>query len=215
MKSTAFPIQKTHQFFVKKIAFYTLILSTFILSGCAQRLSQQSPSQITVIERAQHLAALSNWKIKGKIAFIQKEKRERANIFWQRNDEFQALKLTTYLGINVLNLTTENKIHTLEVDGKTYQSDNLDQLIWQLTGLAFPSDALSKWMKALPYSENDTLINNQLTLLPESLTSFYNGREWQINYKNYKNFNGVAMPTSLTVSQNGLTIKLAINSWVI
>ena len=191
-----------------------LVLLLFV-SSCAQLPKLGTNQYDTSVERNELLSQIQHWQIKGQIAFIQQSKREKASIFWQKESEHQSLNLTTYLGINVLSLETENGIHQLTIDGKDYQTRNLDQLIWQLTGLTFPSDALSFWIKALPYHEDDLIELSADSQLPKTITSFYNNQRWQIQYRKYQSFQGVAMPTDILVKQQGLTIKLAIRQWTI
>ena len=195
-----------------------LLLSLLFLSGCAQ-LSQveQKPSGFYDLhqDRTTLLSNIQQWQIKGQIAFIQPDKRERASIFWQRQEDSQSVNLTTYLGINVLSLSTEQGQHELEVDGKTYHTQQLDRLIWQLTGLTFPSDALPYWIKAIPYSDQDSVELSEEDRLPSSITSHYNNQIWTIHYQAYKDFQGVQLPTAILVKQQGMTIKLAIRQWTI
>ena len=97
-------------------------------------------------ERLNQLAQLKSWTIQGKIAFLQQDKRERASLNWQYQEEplNQRLNLTTYLGINVLHLESKNNWHIVEVDGQEYQSDDLEYLILSLTGLTLPAQALTQ-----------------------------------------------------------------------
>ncbi|NMP33307.1 outer membrane lipoprotein LolB [Thalassotalea sp. M1531] len=194
-----------------KTQLSTLIL--LLLQGCTQLPDSQAPQKVNVTNRAKIVNGMESWQIKGQIAFLQQNKRQKASLNWHKKYNNQTLNLTTYLGINVLNLETTDGIHTLEVDGKTYHSDDLDRLIWQLTGLLFPSQALPYWIKGVPFSPQDQIKLDQNTALPKQLTSYYNNRQWQIQYKNYKQFKGIDLPTSLTVQQDGFTIKLAIRHW--
>ena len=36
---------------------------------------------------------------------------------------------------------------------------------------------------------------------------------WQINYNNYRSFNGIKMATKFTIKQDGLLIKVAVKNW--
>ncbi len=117
----------------------TLLCTLFILYGCAsnKNIEQSQPFEHQSKEaRIEKIRKIQQWKIHGKIAFIQESKRESASIFWQYDqiEEKQNLKLTTYLGINVLSLSTDEVIHVVEIDGQNYQSDDLDYLIYSLTG---------------------------------------------------------------------------------
>ena len=192
-----------------------LILSTF-LSGCAQLGSGGKPQHYDPhLDRTALLSTIDNWQIKGQIAFIQPSKREKASIFWQHDETRQSLNLTTYLGINVMSLESVNGVHQLTIDGKDYQTRNLDQLIWQLTGLTFPSDALTYWIKAIPYSESDEITLSAENQLPARITSYYNNQQWRVQFSRYQEFQGVQLPTSILIKQQGLTIKLAIRQWQI
>ncbi|MCH2056552.1 MAG: lipoprotein insertase outer membrane protein LolB [Thalassotalea sp.] len=220
-----------HSFKHRPLYLFTC-MSILLISGCAQlpETQQEKLSNTNHLARKAQLEQLDNWRIRGKIAFIQrctendcqgkKDKRESVNLNWQMRADNQELKLNTFLGINVLSLESralgsENELHELEVDGETYQSDNLDRLIWQLTGLNFPSEALSYWIKALPYSNQDTMTFSKETQLPVSMKSFYSGQEWLVSFSRYKAINGFALPTMLTIEQNGLLIKLSISKWTI
>jgi len=166
-------------------------------------------------DRTRQLSQLKAWDIQGKIAFIQPGKRERASLNWQYQQEplNQKLNLTSYLGINVLHLASENGQHKVEVDGEEYQSDDLEYLIYSLTGLTLPTEALSYWLKGIPYLKQDKLEYDELTQLPSKLTSRYNGQHWQVKYGKYQIVNQYRLATSFTISQSELTIKILVNKW--
>ena len=146
----------------------------FILSACTTNKAIPPVESLhSHQERAQLLKQLSQWQITGKIAFIQSNKRERANFHWQINEETQQqnLNLTSYLGINVLQLSSSNGHHKVKVDGKTYQGEDLTALIYQLTGFTLPTKALNYWLKGLPYLDSDQITYHPETQLPEYLLS--------------------------------------------
>ena len=201
-----------------------LLLFTALLSGCATKPNTSSINSKELIAGEQRTAALlenKHWQLQGKIAFIQKvanekkDKRESASISWQVNDEqnTQELNLTSYLGINVLHLKSTDDHHLLKVDGKEYRTTDLSHLIYTLTGLTLPTEALSFWLKGLPYQANDKVEFSSTTQLPVSIASRYNNTFWQINYSNYRNFDGVSMATKFTIKKNGLLIKVSVNKW--
>jgi outer membrane lipoprotein LolB len=196
----------------------TLLGLIFLLYGCASHKSieQSQPSlHMTKEARLEKLQRIQQWQIKGKIAFLQKNKRESASLFWQYNQHTaqQTLNLTTYLGINVLTLNTDNGNHRVEIDGESYQSDNLEQLIYSLTGLILPTKALHYWLKGQVYSAADTISYDKKSQLPNKLTSYYQGNTWQISYKKYQLVDDVTLAHQITIKQNDLTIKIVINQW--
>jgi len=197
-----------------------------MLSGCATRPSTPLKDNIQVVtseQRAKQLLKKKKWQLKGKIAFIQqiknnkgiKDKRESASIIWQVNEkkQTQELNLTSYLGINVLHLKSNQNQHLIKVDGKEYRGTNLSQLIYSLTGLTLPTEALSFWLKGLPYKSDDKLQTDDKTQLPKRLSSYYHNALWQINYSNYQRFNGFEMATKFSIKKDDLLIKVAVKNW--
>jgi outer membrane lipoprotein LolB len=198
------------------IILFTLVL----LSSCSttKTISENSLQLIQTIEqRNQQLLTLDKWQIKGKIAFLQAKKRQSASINWQVNENNQNLNLSTFLGISVLKLTSNNGLHTIEVDGEKYKSTDLEALISSLTPLPLPTSALTYWLKGLPYQTSDNIIYNPETQLPKILSSQYDNRLWQIKYANYVNIKNqsknIKLAKKITISQGDLTIKIAINNW--
>lgn len=199
---------------MNKFLFLFLII---FLSGCSSLPTQKSTAPLfsqAMTERIEQIATVNQWQIRGKIAFINGKERSSATLNWRINNAngTQRLNLTSYLGINVLQLRSEKQHHTIEVDGEEYNTHDLDNLIYQLTGLSMPTQALQHWIKAVPYSEYEEVLVDENNL-PTQLSSFYQGKHWQINYSNYKNIDGLQLPTKLTIQQNQLTIKISINQW--
>jgi len=208
-----------------KIKYYPLLF-LLILTGCATQSPVKNSSPFlkqSIISRNQQLSNLINWEISGKIAFIQTDtdKRESAAINWRYQEPTahkamqQRLDLTTILGINVLHLTSQDNYHQIKIDGKSYHGEKLDELIGALTGLALPTQALTAWLKGLPYSKSDSIQYNEITNLPSTLTSQYNDKTWQINYAKYQAVENHQLATKLTIKQNDLTIRIVIKRWSI
>ena len=198
---------------------FLLFTTTTLLSGCSSQPKEVSKQLLNqdITQRNQQLTALIDWQISGKIAFIQDKKRESASIQWhyQESKQKQRLDLTTYLGINVLHLQSNHNIHTIKVDGSEHQGTNLDELIFSLTGLILPTEALTYWLKGLPYQTTDQFTYSKQTQLPTTLTSRYNHDIWQISYDNYQVINKYRLATKFTIRQNNLLIKIAIKQWTL
>lgn len=207
---------------------YLLLSSLFLIvsmliSGCASNVnlsSKNTPQALTSAQRTEQLLKNRKWQLQGKIAYIekitnQKDNRESAAIYWYVNEDkqTQTLNLTSYLGINVLQLESHKNQHEIKVDGKTYHGTNLSQLIYSLTGLILPTKALLFWLKGLPYEKRDVLNIDTKTQLPVSLLSYYNNSLWQINYSEYRIFDNIEMATKFTIKKDDLLIKIAVKKW--
>ena len=206
-----------------KLSFIPLIYLIFFLSGCSLIAPEQKASTTnadvnseiqSIAQRNQQMYQLQQWQLQGKIAFIDTNKRESANIYWQyTNQAEQTLKLTTYLGINVLQIHSKNNLHTIEVSGERYQSNNLPELIFHLTQLNLPTDALNFWIKGLAYLPSDKVEFDPITQLPKTLTSQLNRQSWQILFDHYQTVEDHQLATKLTLTHGSLTIKININQW--
>jgi outer membrane lipoprotein LolB len=200
-----------------KILFQVFFLG-LLLSGCSSQVntSPEANYSLDTEQRNETLAQIKQWKIDGKIAFLQQKNRESANMQWQVDQEknSQSLNMTTYLGINVLTLKQTDDHSSIEVDGEVHHSEDLDLLIWNLTGFPLPTQALHSWIKGLPYSTNDrlTLDDNNL---PRTIVSDYDGLTWQVYYQAYQGVDEHMLPKKITIKQNDLTIKISINHWTL
>jgi len=206
---------------LKAFTIFCLFIMS-ILMGCSTTTPKSDIKEgytSNVIEREKNLALLTSWQVKGKMAFINSEERKSASLYWNKAEKNQQLNLTTYLGINVLKLTSSDELHVIEVDGKSYEGSDLDELIHSLVNIRFPAEALSYWIKAIPYSNNDKLTFNPQTQLPLTLTSQYNGYHWDIKYSSYQtktiNKKVITLPNKIKITSGDLTINIAIKHWTI
>lgn len=198
---------------------FPLALFTLVLSGCTTLPNKESPPLIeqTPEQRIAKLQQLQHWKIAGKIAFIEKTSRNSATLSWQidENQDTQKLNLTSFLGISVLQLDSSANNHTIQVDGKTYRGNNLQALIYSITGLTLPTKALTFWLKGIPYQNTDNISYQEITKLPKTLSSHYNNELWQVSYADYQQINGYILATKFSIKKDDLLIKIAINEWSI
>ena len=196
----------------------TTLFFLLLLSSCSSKPplnTQPFTTNYSLENRIKYLTTIKNWQIKGKIAFLDDNERKSASLFWQNNpiNHTEQLNLTTYLGINVLEVNLNKHIYTVKVDGQSYQDTNIDYILRSLTGYQLPSQALKSWIKAIPFSASDKIIYHKETQLPASMTSSYSDKIWNIYYKGYMNVNNIPLPKQLTIKQNNLTIKIVINQW--
>ncbi len=230
--------------FVKYRAHLFTFLLMLFLTACsntshqsAQVLTTSSSAQQSISQRNQQMLKLNHWRIQGKIAFIankktaksKKKSRQSANLTWLYNKNYvvksfnQKIDLTTFLGINVLHVESQNNQHRIKVDGKTYTGDNLSEMIFRLTGLNLPAKALTYWLKGLSYNHSDQIIYDDNTHLPKRLYGTFSTinqgvlapTTWEVRYQQYRRFSEHQLATKLTILHQNLTIKIAINQWSI
>ena len=200
------------------LPFLTL-LSFFLifLSGCSSLLNnhQQITEHQNITERTKKLEALSDWKIKGKLGMISPKERHSLTLNWlyQGERKRQTLNLTAVLGVQIFNLESVNGMHVINVDGERYQSPDLNVLLSSLTGFTLPTQAMSFWLKGLPYLNSDKITYNIETQLPNTLTSFHDGKKWLLKYGAYQQVGQYQLATTFTIKQEDLTIKINVHQW--
>jgi outer membrane lipoprotein LolB len=206
--------------FMNKLALPLLTLLCFflmLLTGCSSLINnhQQITEHQNITERTKRLEALSDWKIKGKIGIISPKERHSATLNWhyQGDKKRQSLNLTTVLGIQVFTLESINGMHIINVDGERYQSPDLNSLLSSLTGFTLPTQAMSFWLKGLPYLDSDKMTFNDTTQLPKTLTSFHDNKQWQLKYGGYQQIGQYQLATEFTIKQKNLTIKINVHQW--
>lgn len=200
------------------LPFLTLLsFSLIFLSGCSSLINnhQQITEHQNITERTKRLEALSDWKIKGKLGMISPKERHSLTLNWlyQGERKRQTLNLTAVLGVQIFNLESVNGMHVINVDGDSYQSPDLNALLSSLTGFTLPTQAMSFWLKGLPYLNSDKITYNEETQLPNTLTSFHNGKKWTLKYGVYQQVGQYQLATRFTIKQDDLTIKINVHQW--
>jgi outer membrane lipoprotein LolB len=135
------------------------------------------------------------------------------NWLYQGERKRQTLNLTAVLGVQIFNLESVNGMHVINVDGERYQSPDLNALLSSLTGFTLPTQAMSFWLKGLPYLNSDKITYNEETQLPNTLASFHDGKEWTLKYGAYQQVGQYQLASKFTIKQEDLTIKINVHQW--
>lgn len=195
-----------------KLRFFYLLLA-FLFSGCAQLPSNVIAPTSWEIQQSK-LAALTHWAISGKMAIITPKKRSSVNIHWQQVGDDFSINLTTFLGINVLEIKkTAGQTVIIDDQGKRYAGSDSEQLIQQLSGMAIPVEQLQQWIKGAP-SEAEYQLNEQ-----QLLASLKDGDEqrgiWALNYTDYRTLDTTPLPYKINLQRDDIRLKFAIAKWQI
>ncbi|GLS91127.1 outer-membrane lipoprotein LolB [Psychromonas marina] len=196
-----------------KYRFYYLLLP-LLFSGCAQLPKTEVQQNSSWATQQAQLEQLTDWSFSGKLAIITPEERNSVNIHWQQTAQQFHIRLTTFLGMSVLEIQ-KNALQTvvIDADGKHYVSDNSEQLIKDLSGMELPINQLQQWIKGNPsdasYQLNE---NHQVSHL---LGNDQTGGIWVIDYSDYRSLNNTNLPHRLQLTRDNLRLKFAISKWEI
>lgn len=193
---------------------------TFIslLAGCASRPSLDNTALASKggwVKQLTDLEDFTAWKLRGKLAYKRDTEGFSATVRWQESAYNAKIKLSNALGISLLSMEITPSLTVLEADGEKYSHSDPQQLLLERSGLDIPIAQLKRWIKALPEDTDIIELNEQgyiSTLQPACLQC----RRWHITYHSYAEFNGLILPSYITVrdvTQKNAFIKLKVSSW--
>ncbi|WP_185967930.1 lipoprotein insertase outer membrane protein LolB [Thalassotalea sp. PS06] len=191
-------------------------LLSFTLSACALFSGPPEPQSVAAQKlRQEQMQDIDKWLVKGKMAFMQGSERKSANIYWRHEPDTVKLNLTTFLGVNILNLNSIDDGYELKIDGKRYTGPNLQALLAGISGIELPVEDLTFWIKGIKAQPQDALFFNSENGLPARIQARRGNELWQIDYQAFEKVDEHYMPSKLTLKHGQLTIKLAISDWTL
>ncbi|MCG9555603.1 lipoprotein insertase outer membrane protein LolB [Vibrio sp. Isolate31] len=211
----------------KLLKIASLIFMTIIMVGCSS-----IPEQPTSVEWQSHqdrLLKIENYQAAGKLAYISPEQRQSLNFIWKHSPSQSQLRLTTFLGQTVLNLTIESSgAKVVTYDDQVFTHASASVLVEQLTGLQIPIDHLPQWFLGIPDQADCYQLNSTNTL--ESLSKQVSNQLWTLSFANYRNTElpnqqlsegtdaatqSIPLPTRLSFKQDQNKINIVVSKWTL
>lgn len=190
-----------------------VLLVILFLSACAA--PPPSPENIEISGHQAKLTEFVNWKIRGRLAFKSETEKFSTYMNWQQSENAFELKLSSTLGITLLEMQSDENITKLEADDKEYQGQNASQLIRRVTGWNIPMTSLPLWIKG-QVEPSDQVEWNDNGLVQQLVPVCFDCGQWQISFSRYKQQGDLWLPHQITLQnqqQAGNTIKIRITSW--
>lgn len=193
-----------------------LLLATLLFAGCTS-----VPDSITSVEWQSHqqkLASIDNYLVTGKLGYISPEQRESLNFQWRHSAAQSQLRLTTFLGQTVLNLSISPQGARVETyDAQVFTDPSADALVYRLTGLVIPVEQLQNWLLGNPTNADHYLLNDTNTLA--SLEKQVSWQNWHLDYLSYRDEplsqQIVPLPSKMKLKQGDTTLNIVVSKWVL
>ncbi|NVK26371.1 MAG: outer membrane lipoprotein LolB [Gammaproteobacteria bacterium] len=181
-----------------------------LMSACTSFDRSSSPSP-----KVTHVNQLIEWQARGKVLLKNEQEKVSGYFFWHKNGDDFTLSLNSFIGTNVLTLNVKNGLSTLEVDGNSYQGNDPESLIYEVTGNNIPVSTLSSWLLGDVNNNNGYISDKKV--VQKRLQSFnYQAPyepAWLVKYDDYKLVDKLQLPHKLNVQNAKSRIKLTINDW--
>ncbi|MGM1212485.1 lipoprotein insertase outer membrane protein LolB [Serratia marcescens] len=204
---------------IRKVSLLRLIpLASLVLAACTTTKPTgpaTSPTSPQWHAHEQAVQQLSTYQTRGSFAYLSDQKKVYARFFWQQfSPERYRLLLTNPLGSTEMDLNVQkNVVQLTDNQGKRYVSDNPEEMIRKLTGMAIPLNNLRQWMLGLPGEANDFALDDQYRL--SKLTYQQGGQTWKVDYQGYSNEVQPTLPNRLELQQGEQRIKLKMDNWTL
>ncbi|MFT4732790.1 MAG: outer membrane lipoprotein LolB [Gammaproteobacteria bacterium] len=172
-----------------------------------------SPEYIQ-LPNQEKLTLMSHWELTGKIAIITPNERKSAYLNWQQANQVVDFRLTNLIGVSLLNLTYDGETAQLETDGKEYQDQSTEALVYRTTGWILPLDNLPQWIKGSVNAQDQVMLNDQgLPYIIQPICATCTG--WEITYSQYEYVHGIWLPFLVEVNNpiKQTRLKFKVSQW--
>lgn len=201
---------------IHKVSLLRLILlASLALNACTTTKPATSFSSPQWHTHQQALQQLSQYQIRGSLAYLSEKKKVYARFFLQQySPEHYRLLLINPLGYTEVDLNVQpNVVQLIDHQGKHYVSENAEEMFHRLSGMAIPLNNLRQWILGLPVGSNEFTLNDRYYL---SRLKYQQGNlSWAVDYQDYSGAITPPLPSRLELKQGKLRIKLKIDSWVL
>jgi outer membrane lipoprotein LolB len=199
------------------------LLFPLYLIGCSS--VPEEPDTVEWKAHKSELKQLTGYTATGKLGYIAPDQRHSLNFYWAHSSNFSQIRLSTFLGQTVFNLTsTPNGAVVETYDGEKLAGDSANILITELTGLDIPIEQLESWLIGMPTSSDRYSLNRFNTV--ENLTTKVGGQTWSLLYKEYLNTElspldqtaepkSLPLPSRMQLTEGDTKINLVVSKWIV
>ena len=157
------------------------------------------------------------WRYTAKIGLRSNTIKESANLVWQMSDQSNSVRLFGPLGMGAVKLEFDQYgVQLSDNKGVVHQGENAQALLTDIIGWPLPIDALSRWLFLQP----DLTQPFQYRLNDFGELDAIRQFGWQINYREYREYNGRQLPRKLAAEKyfdntklGAVSVKLITKDW--
>lgn len=164
------------------------------------------------VEHQARLAAIEQWTAVGKLGVQSAQDSWSAGLNWRQGRDSYRLRLSGPLGQGLMELRGSPglvEMHTSD-DG-VYRARTAEELMQAHVGWRVPLSGLRYWILGRPDPQARIV---DLELDPGGRLAEFRQLGWHIRYERYGEFDGIALPTKLTLENSRMRAKLVLRSWL-
>lgn len=196
-----------------RAARLALIGVTLLLAACEttpEVVPVDDPERVWAEHQAQ-LAAIDRWAAVGKLGIQSAEESWTAGLSWLQDRDSFTIRLSGPLGQGLMELHGSAQIVEMRTanDG-VYRATTAEELMQTHAGWQVPLSGLRHWILGRPDPRVRIV---ELALDAGGRLAELRQLDWHIRYERYAEFDGVVLPTRLTLENTRLRAKLVVRSW--
>ncbi len=195
-----------------RLHFISILIISGLVSACATK-TPTEPRNNSWLERQQHISAIDEWTVKGRIGIKTPDQGFSSSLSWQHQPKQQLFRIYGAFGQTYAELNQSEDKSTLELsDNEIYESNDVESLLHKVLGYPLPIEHLEYWIFGLPYPGKDSVLS--FDKVGRLQTIQY--QQWEISYKKYKRFSSFDnqyLPSKIKVSNGDVTLRLSLRNW--
>lgn len=162
-------------------------------------------------ERMARLAAIEQWAAVGKLGIQSARDSWSAGIQWRQNRDSYSIRLSGPLGQGLMELYgTPGLVEMRTADDSVHRARTAEELMLNHAGWRVPLTGMRYWILGRPDPEARILA---VELDPGGRLAELHQLGWVIRFQRYDEFDGIALPTRLTLENPRIRGKLVVRSW--
>jgi outer membrane lipoprotein LolB len=179
-----------------------------MLPSCA--FFQPSPELRQGAETRQQLAALETWRMDGRVGVRSADESWQAGLIWNHDQDVDRLYISGPFGQGALNIKVSGSyIRVASADGTVEESEDPEQLLESIIGVAVPVPALRYWLLGLSYPSAKS--DSEYDRMGRLIKLIQLG--WVTRYQDYQAVQQWLLPRKLSVVNESTRLKLVIDDW--
>lgn len=190
---------------------WLLLLVLVLEGGCATRPTALAPeAEPAWLEHRAALEGLHDWQVQGRVALRTEDEGWSASFDWQQRGENYRIRLRGPFGQGAVELRGgQHGVWLKRADQPPVFALNPEALLQQQTGWQLPVTGLVAWLRGLPGSDGDPVI--QWDTQGRLLHIGQNG--WLIDYQRYLEKGDLSLPEKLRLTRDSIQVRLIVDDW--
>lgn len=194
---------------MQRLLFFCFLL---LLASCATvPVQAPEPTGAGSLEQHAHaLAELSAWRVSGRAAISTSNQAGTVTMFWRQQQEDYNVELRAPWGAGTVMVDGGPGGAMLRTStGVQEYAAAPRELLRRHSGFDLPLEALRYWLLGLP----EPAVAAQPIVDERGLLTELRQHGWRIRYLNYGEFEGLALPTRLFLTGEGIEVRIVVQEW--